>query len=142
MANPKPKRHEPSEFKKGNQAAIKHGGRGAQARIRKGEPFIGLALEVLEGVLAETGVGLEDLSGVEAILVKRAARFEATARMFDAAAESAASEGDIDRWERYQQRSGWIGSKAYHALADLSDRLHLAGGVVTDYEEVLADEGK
>lgn len=119
MANPKPVRSPKTEFKLDNQANVRHGGEGALVRLRKGEPFIGLAREVLEGVLVEVGISLDDLAGIESILVKRAARFEATARMFDHAADAAAVKGDLDRWERYQQRSGWIGSRAFNALDEV-----------------------
>jgi hypothetical protein len=124
----------------GNQRNLIHGGEGALVRIHEGKPFIGLAREVLSDVLAELGISLEALSGVEGMLVKRAARFEATARMFDAAADSAAAEGELDRWERYQQRSGWIGSKAFNALGDVKTMLsERTDGVIQDAIEVADD---
>lgn len=92
-------------------------------RLRKGEPFIGLALEVLEGVLTDIAVPLDTLTGLERVLVERAARFEATARLFDAAACGAAEVGDLDRWEKYQQRAGWIGGKAFSALLEVKKLL-------------------
>jgi hypothetical protein len=124
-----------------NQRATVYGGAGAVKRIRQGKPFIGLAREVLSDVLAELGIDLEALDGVEGMLVKRAARFEATARMFDAAADSAAADGELDRWERYQQRAGWIGSKAFSALSDVRAMLaERADGVIQDAIEVAGDD--
>jgi hypothetical protein len=125
----------------GNQRAVTHGGAGAVKRIKQGKPFIGLAREVLSDVLAELGISLDSLSGVEGMLVKRAARFEATARMFDAAADSAAAEGELDRWEKYQRRSGWIGSKAFNALGDVKTMLsERTSGVIQDAIEVAGDD--
>lgn len=137
MANPRPKRNKKDEFQPGNTAALKHGGEGALVRLRTGEPFIGLAREVLDGVLADLGVNLDVLTGIEGVLVRRAARFEAAARMFDHAADAAACEGNLDRWEKFQQRSGWIGGRAFGALGDVKEMLKKRQESTLDYEAVL-----
>lgn len=121
-----------------NQNALTHGGEASIKRLASGQPFLGVALAAYEGVLAEMGVALDTLSGIEGVLVKRAARFEATARLFDAAAAGAAEAGDLDRWERYQQRMGWIGNRAFGALSEV--RKLLAQRDVHTLEVLLSQE--
>jgi hypothetical protein len=123
-------------FTTGNQAALTHGGEAALSRIQKGEPFNGVALAAYQGVLDELGVNLDALAGVDKVRVKRAARFEAVARLFDAAAMMAASVGDLESWERFERRAGWIGSKAFSALGDV--RPAVSSNEALDYEAFLA----
>jgi hypothetical protein len=108
-----------AQLEQRKQAAVKHGGEAAIKRLQTGEPFDGLARAAYENVLAELGVNLDRLTGIEQVRVKRAARFEAVARLFDVAALAAAAAGDVEAWERYNRRSGWIGSKAFRALGEL-----------------------
>lgn len=120
MSRTKGQKHAGS-FKAGNIAALKHGAEGALRNLQKDEPFGLVAQAVYVEVLDELGVDLGRLTGIDQVRVKRAARFETVARLFDSAALGAASAGELDRWERYQQRSGWIGSKAFAALTALRD---------------------
>lgn len=119
-------------FVTGHTAALKHGGEGALLRLRDGQPFDGLALQEYQAVLGELGVDLDRLAGVDRVRLQRAARFEAVARLFDAAAMHAASVGDLEKWERYQRRAGWIGSKSFAALGDLR-------GIVAGSEALIID---
>lgn len=107
----------------GNQSALIHGGEGAIVRLRQGQEFLGVALEVQRQTVADSGVDLDALSGIERMLTERGLRFEAVARLFDLAALSAAESGDLDRWEKYQQRAGWIGSKSFAALLEVKKLL-------------------
>jgi len=108
-------------------------------RLRRGLPFLGLAAETERRVLEETGIDLTSLPALSVMLIKRAAKFETIARLFDYAANMAAEEGNLKDWERFCQRSGWIGSKAFLAIQDvikvLGDHPH-----VVDYEELLESE--
>jgi hypothetical protein len=112
-------RDDNGRFAEGHKVSRKHGGEKAIKRLQNGEPFDGLAKAAYDNVLAEMGVNLDRLTGLERVRVKRAARFEAVARLFDVAALAAAAAGDLETWERFQQRSGWIGSKAFKALGDV-----------------------
>lgn len=137
----KVKRNADGTFAPGHLVNERHGAEGAVIRIQKGEPFDGLAQRAYEGVLAELGVDLDRLSGIDRVRVKRAARFEAVARLFDVAALAAAASGDVDRWERYQQRGGWIGGKSFSALTEIR-KLVPGGSGVLDYEDLLAAQRK
>ena len=108
----------------------RHYGESAIRRIRNGEPFDGLALQALEGVVGELGIDLSKLTGIDAVLLQRAARLEAAARLFDGAAMAAAAAGDLDAWERYQQRMGWIGGKSAAQLEKLRDLAEPSSGIL------------
>jgi len=123
-------------FAPGNQLARKHGAEKALKALQKGEAFDKHAQEVYELVISELAVPMRGLTGIDQVRVKRAARFEAVARMFDVAAMAAASQGKVEDWERFQQRSGWIGSKAFTALTEIGKAV--ASSAVLDYEDVLA----
>jgi hypothetical protein len=127
-----------AELAQRKRAALTHGGEAAIKRLQNGEPFDGLALAAYEGVLDELGVDLDALTGLDRVRVKRAARFEAVARLFDGAALAAAAAGELDRWERYQQRAGWIGGRAFKALTELRETARGDGAL--DYERILAEK--
>jgi len=113
-------------------AALRHGGEAAIKRLQHGEPFDGLALEAYQGVLEELGIDLDKLTGVDRVRVRRAARFEAVARLFDGAALAAAAAGDLERWERYQRRSGWIGDKGFRAFGEVRGLVTAGDGLIVD----------
>jgi hypothetical protein len=94
-----------------------------------------LARAAYDNVLEERGVNLDRLTGIERVRVKRAARFEAVARLFETAAMAAASAGDLERWENYQKRAGWIGSKSFKALGDIRADLATDEGTLIDAME-------
>jgi hypothetical protein len=136
-------RDDQGRFTESHSISTKHGGESALKRIQKGEPFNGAAQAAYQGVLDEIGVNLDALAGIDRVRVKRAARFEAVARLFEAAAMHAASVGDLESWERFERRAGWIGSKAFNALGDV--RPVVGAGDALDYEAFLArqrDNGK
>lgn len=115
-------RDEQGRFIDGHKASLTaYGSEAALKRIQRDEPFDGLALETYERVLDELAINLDLLSGIDRVRVQRAARFEAVARLFDVAALAAAAAGDLPKWEQYQRRSGWIGSKAFNALGQIRD---------------------
>lgn len=130
-------RDEHGRFVKGNQISKKHGASIALKKLERGEPFDGLALETYKGVLTDLDINLDNLSGIERVRTIRAARFETVARLFDGAAQGAAACGDLERWELYQRRSGWIGSKGFSALGEVDEFVN-KGGV--DYEQILAQQ--
>jgi hypothetical protein len=114
-------RDKSGRFVEGNTVTLQHGGEAAIKRLQHNEPFDGLALETYEQVLDELAIDLDLLSGIDRVRVQRAVRFEAVARLFDVAALAAAAAGDLPKWEQYQRRSGWIGSKAFNALGQIRD---------------------
>jgi hypothetical protein len=90
-----------------NQTAIKHGAEGALRRVTAGQPLIGIAKDMQDEV--------EDayqLQGIEAIILEGAIGLETVARLFKNAVMAAAEKGDLDTFERYCQRYGWLQSKA------------------------------
>ena len=113
-------------------AATKFGGEAAIKSLQKGEPFIGLAREVYLETLAATGIDLDALSGIDRMLVERTLQFESATRMFDNAAMAAASEGDIQSYERYLQRSGWLGNRSFNALLKVKELLSANNSMTID----------
>jgi len=118
MANPDPQ----NQFRAENQAALQHGAEGAVKRLRYGQSFLGHALEVLEGVIARSGLDLTVFSGLERARIERFFKLEAIALMFWDASLSAAFEGDIDKWTHFTRQFLHAGAKASReqdAVADL-----------------------
>jgi hypothetical protein len=130
-----------AQIEQRGKANLRHGGEGALVRLKQGKPFDGLALAVYQDVLDELGIDLDRLTGIDRVRLERAARFEAVARLFDAAGEAAASIGDLAAWERYQQRAGWIGGKAFAAFSDLRPLAVAGDGLVLDAIQAAKEAG-
>lgn len=113
-----------------NDFAQVHGGESAIIALRDGKPFSHLAHQTFLSVLDEMGIDLDALPGIDRIVVKRLARLEAAARCFDAAALAAAEQGDVDRWERMQQRAGWLGGKVLSGAKDIKAALAADPGII------------
>ena len=135
-------RDERGRFAPGQSGNLRHGGEAAVKALQHGQPFDGLALESYEGVLGELGIDLDKLTGIDRVLLQRAARLEAAARLFDVAGLAAAASGDLDRWERMQQRMGWIGGKSaaqFEKLRDLSGNGTTLEGLLSEPVEAGSD---
>jgi hypothetical protein len=91
------------EHWKDNQYALKHGGEGAIKRIREGLPFIGVAAEEEQRVLAE----FEEIGRLE-MEKQTAIRLQTAQNLFWTAIQRAAQDGDLIALEKACARFGWM----------------------------------
>lgn len=108
-------------------------------RLRKGLPFLGIALQTQHESEADLGIDLDSLSGVDRLLIENWARLQATVRLFGYAALGAAEEGNLADWERFSQRIGWLSPRLFSMTKEIKALLESI--VVTDYELMLEQEG-
>jgi hypothetical protein len=92
---------------KGNQNATKNGAEGALKKLNTGRALIGIAKEMQDEV--EDAYQLE---GIETIILEGAKGLETVARLFKNAVMAAAEKGDLDSFDRYAARYGWLQSKS------------------------------
>jgi hypothetical protein len=119
---------------KENQNAVKPDTRGAEGALKRygqGEPFIGAALaaehEAIEAI--KRPGGLDDL------LEQNAARLQAISNLYFEAMSYQAAQGDLEKFDQYAARYGWLTSKTILALAELRKNRKAGGGRLA---EVLA----
>jgi hypothetical protein len=119
---------------KGNQNAVQPstaGAEGALKRYGQGTPFIGPALAAqhdAEEAIKRPG-GLDDL------LETNAARLQAISSLYYEAMQYQAAQGDLEKFDAYAARYGWLTSKTILALAELRKNRKQGGGRLS---EVLA----
>jgi hypothetical protein len=118
------------EHNKDNTFRQVHGGEAALVALRDGKPFSSLAHQTFLAVLDEMGIDLDSLPGLDRVALRRFARVEAAARLFDMAAMGAAEAGDLDKWERYMKRSGWLSGKVLTAVKDIRAALAADPGII------------
>jgi hypothetical protein len=103
-------RDDKGRYRKGNQAALKHGGGAAIDAIRKGKPLTGLAAD------AELAVAQElETDGRYALVVRNARRLQAAADLYWNAVSKAAQDEDLDALDKYIKRYGWLAGCALRA---------------------------
>jgi len=101
--------------KKPRQNALKYGGEGAVRRISTGQPFIGLAAEEQKAVIND----LEE-KGVSSIVRADAIRLQTSLNLYWSAVKKAAADGDIQDFDRYIARYGWLAGVTLRAFAQVS----------------------
>jgi hypothetical protein len=118
-----------SYFIEGNQAALKHGGAGAELRVRRGEPLVGIAREAELAVYDELEQG-----GRYALIVRNAARVQSCADLYWNAVSKAAEDQDLEMLDRYVKRFGWLSGVALRAWAQVKaeEAVDDAGAVIVD----------
>ena len=77
-------------------------------------------------------IDLSKLTGIDRLRVQRLAKLETGARLFDMAGYGAAADGRLDDWERYQQRSGWLGGKFLNEAREVRSLVVGDGGLIVD----------
>ena len=90
-------------YNKHNQSAYKHGGEGALKRIQEGKPFIGLASEEEQRIIAEY-----ELTGRLELEKQTAVRLQTVQNLYWDAINKAAQDGDLITLDRYVARFGWL----------------------------------
>lgn len=107
----------------------KHGGEGALSRLRSGQPFISLALEKYETILARWGYTDKQLEkdGLAGDIIRETARQQTVTELLHAAALGAAELGDLEKWENYVKRWGWRSDKSLAAMRNLRELLVTEG---------------
>lgn len=110
-----------------NQHNLKHGGEGAIKRLTSGEPFLGMALDQQHEV--ENRLATE---GLDAIVETNAIRLQTTTDLFYAAILKAAQVGDIELFERYVARYGWIAGVTLRAWAQVKHDQKQNGGKLAE----------
>jgi hypothetical protein len=104
----------------GNLYAEKHGGEAAIERIRKGEPFSGLAHNEELHIRDQ----LENVGRSEVVL-ENAVRLQTAANLYWDAIMKAAEDNDLSKLDRYMARYGWLAGAALRAWAQVkSDSKH------------------
>ena len=91
---------------KGNQRAIRHGAEGALRRVTAGQPLIGIAKDMQDEV-----EDVYQVHGIDPIILAGAKGLEVVARLYKNAVMAAAEKGDLEAFDRYAARYGWLQSK-------------------------------
>jgi hypothetical protein len=108
--------------KENNQNATKYGGEGAIKRISSGKPFIGMAKDEQKAVETELQEkGLEEIVKVDAI------RLQSVLNMYFFAIEKAAIDGDLESFDRFVARFGWLSGVALRAWDQVKQQQKDAG---------------
>ena len=106
------------QFTEGNKAAIRHGGEAAVKALQRGEPYKGLAAQAEREVQAD----LEE-SGRVSLVREIAVRAHTAMRLYWAAVQTAADDGDLDALDRYCKRFGWLAGVAGRAWREVREEL-------------------
>jgi len=114
---------------KGNQSAVKHGGRGALDRIAKGEDLIGIAAEAQKEVQAR----VQD-HGVDGELRRNAERWQAATDLYYNALIAALQRGDIEQATGLFAKWGWGNNSAIRAwtIVKQTEKTHDHTGKIID----------
>jgi len=125
--------HRPNgQFREGNTATLKHGGRAALNALTAGKPFTGLARLVQEEVEADL-----ETQGRPALVKELAVRLHTASRLYWTAIQHAADKGDLKLLDGYVARFGWLAQAALRAW--MQDRRENPDDPnVLDYETILA----
>jgi hypothetical protein len=123
---------------KNNNNAVRKdtaGAEGALKRYGQGTPFIGSALAA-ENDATES---IKRPGGLDDLLEQNAARLQAISTLYYEAMMYQASQGDLDKFDQYAARYGWITSKTILALAEVKKNQRASGGklaqVLLDYKD-------
>ena len=103
---------------KGNQNAVQPdtaGAEGALKRYGQGQPFIGAALAAEH----EATEAIRRPGGLDDLLETNAARLQAICSLYYEAMQYQAAQGDLEKFDQYAARYGWLTSKTILALAEL-----------------------
>ena len=100
---------------KNNQNAAKYGGEGAIRRVSEGKPFIGLAKDEENSVEND----LRDL-GQSEIVKRDAIRLQTCLNLYFNAVQKAAADGDLDSFDRYVARYGWLAGVTLRAWGQVA----------------------
>jgi hypothetical protein len=121
-----------------NQYAIKPNTAGAEGAIKRygqGQPFIGHALAAEH----EATEAIKRPGGLDDLLEQNAARLQAISTLYYEAMTYQASQGDLEKFDQYAARYGWITSKTILALAEVKKNQKAGGGklaqVLLDYQD-------
>jgi len=98
------------KFEDGNQIGTKHGGEGALQRLKAGKPFLGIAAEAEK----EVQIKLEN-DGIESLIVDTATKMQAIAELYYQACLKASQDGNIQAFDRYTARFGWLAGATLRA---------------------------
>lgn len=99
-----------AELKQRQQAAVKHGGSAAVARLHDGRPFTGLAHAEEQRVRDHF-----ELTGQHEIILENAVRLQAATNLYWDAVCKAAEDRNLDALDRYIARYGWLASATLRA---------------------------
>jgi hypothetical protein len=124
--------HKPNgDWREGNQGNLKHGGFGALLRLQRGDPLVGLALELQEAVHQEL-----ETDGLLALMRERAERIQAICDLFYGLCLGA---GDAEPLDKFVKRYGWLQGQAQRMWLAVAELEKAQGdGKVLDYETILA----
>lgn len=127
------------QFTEGNQAHLVHGGSAAVRDLASGAPFSGLAAQTEIEIRQE----LADLGTVEMIR-REAVRLATATRLYWNAVQAAVDGQDLEQFDRYIRRYGWLASATLRAWAQLSKAEEDAPSSL-DYDQLvqeLRDNGR
>ncbi len=116
---------------KGNQNAVQPdtaGAEGALKRYGQGQPFIGAALAAEH----EATEAIRRPGGLDDLLETNAARLQAICSLYYEAMKYQAAQGDLEKFDQYAARYGWLTSKTILALAELRKNRKAGGGRLSE----------
>jgi hypothetical protein len=122
-----------------NQNAIKPdtaGAEGALKRYGQGQPFIGAALAAER----EAQEAIKRPGGLDDLLEQNAARLQAISNLYFEAMTYQAAQGDLEKFDQYAARYGWLTSKTILALAELRKNRKAGGGRLAEVLDSYAKE--
>jgi hypothetical protein len=105
------------KYNKQNQSALKHGGAAALEKVKRGQPFIGLAAAEEQRVIAEY-----ELTGVLELEKQTAIRLQTVQNLYWDAINKAAQDGDLVALDRYVARYGWLAGVSLRAWAQVQQQ--------------------
>lgn len=114
-----------------NQNAVKPntaGAEGALKRYGQGQPFIGQALAAER----EATEAIKRPGGLDDLLEQNAARLQAISNLYFEAMTYQAAQGDLEKFDQYAARYGWLTSKTILALAELRKNRKAGGGRLSE----------
>jgi hypothetical protein len=122
--------------KDNNQNARKYGGERAIRRISEGKPFIGLAKD------EQTAVDIElQAKGIEEIVKSDAIRLQSALNLYWNAVQKAAADGDLNAFDRYISRYGWLAGVTLRAWAQVKQDQKQNKNRITEVLDAYSKEG-
>jgi hypothetical protein len=117
------------------------GAEGALKRYGQGTPFIGAALAAEH----EAQEAIKRPGGLDDLLEQNAARLQAISSLYYEAMTYQAAQGDLEKFDQYAARYGWLTSKTILALAELRKNRKAGGSklseVLDSYAQARTQEG-
>ena len=95
-----------------NDSAVRHGGAGAIRRIAEKQPFIGIAADEQKAVEADL-----QLNGTDKITELNCIRLQTAMNLYWNAVQKSAADGDLESFDRYISRFGWLAGVTMRAWA-------------------------